>query len=293
MRADTLLADIRRAMPSFSKGQKRIAGYIMEHYEKAAFMTAARLGSVVDVSESTVVRFATEVGYDGYPALQKALQEVIRNHLTAVQRMEVADERLGSGDILQKVLQTDMDALRNTLELTDKTVFDATVGAVIDARRIYIIGVRSAAALAHFMSFYFTQIFEDVRSIDTGSTSIIFEQMLRIGPGDVFIGLTFSRYSSRTYKAATFARESGAKVVAITDSLAAPICSVADHILVAKSDMASFVDSLVAPLSLVNALIVAIGMRKKEELTAVYDRLEEIWEQYNVYQKGDKDAFEV
>ncbi|MDR2909356.1 MAG: MurR/RpiR family transcriptional regulator [Oscillospiraceae bacterium] len=293
MPADLLFLEIEKAMPSFSKGQKRIAAYIMEHCEKAAFMTAARLGDTVGVSESTVVRFAAEMGYDGYPVLQKALREVARNRLTAVQRMEVASDRIGSGDILRQVLQTDADTLRRTLELTDRSVFDSVVDSVIAARRIYVIGVRSAAAIATFMSFYFTHIFEDVRNVDTASTGAIFEQMLRIGPGDVFIGITFSRYSSRTVKAASFARESGATVIAITDSYSAPICRVADHVLVAGSDMAGFVDSLVAPLSIVNALIMAIGMRKREEITAVYDRLEDIWEQYNVYQREDGNAFEV
>jgi len=281
---DRLLPLIEEALPRFSKGQKLIAAYIREHYEKAAFMTAAKLGSTVGVSESTVVRFATEIGFEGYPQLQKALREMIRNKLTAVQRMEVLGDRLGNSDLLSKVLQTDIDSIKKTLEEVDGAAFEAAVADIISARKIYIIGIRSAAALSSFMSFYFTHIFANVRNIDTASTSGIFEQLLRVGEGDVFIGITFSRYSKRTLKAASFAKASGARVIAITDSLSAPIAGVADHVLVAKSDMASFVDSLVAPLSLINALIVAIGVAKKEEISDTYEKLESIWAEYNVYQ---------
>jgi len=285
--SSSLLNTVNKALPSLSKGHKLIANYILEHYDKAAFMTAARLGQTVGVSESTVVRFAATLGFDGYPGLQKALQEMIKNQLTAVQRMEVTNDRLGNADVLQKVIQTDLDAIKSTLEIVDRTVFENSVRAIINARKIYMIGVRSAAALSHFLNFYFTHIFDNVLNIDTASTSVIFEQLLRIGPGDVFIGLTFSRYSSRTYKAADFAKQNGATVIAITDSRQAPICRVADHVMAAKSDMASFVDSLVAPLSLVNALIVAVGLEKKEEISAIYARLEAIWDEYDVYQKGD------
>jgi len=285
---DRLLPLIEEALPRFSKGQKLIAAYIREHYEKAAFMTAAKLGSTVGVSESTVVRFATEIGFEGYPQLQKALREMIRNKLTAVQRMEVLGDRLGNSDLLSKVLQTDIDSIKKTLEEVDGAAFEAAVADIISARKIYIIGIRSAAALSSFMNFYFTHIFDNVRNIDTASTSGIFEQLLRVGEGDVFIGVTFSRYSKRTLKAASFAKASGAKVIAITDSLGAPIAGVADHVLVAKSDMASFVDSLVAPLSLINALIVAIGVAKKEEISDTYEKLEGIWAEYNVYQTDEE-----
>ena len=285
-----LLSIIEAALPTFSKGQKLIANYILKHYDKAAFMTAARLGTTVGVSESTVVRFATEIGYDGYPSLQKALQELIRNRLTAVQRMGVTNDRLGDTDVLQKVLQADRESLRRTMEQVDGAAFDQAVQAIIAARKIFIIGVRSAAALASFLNFYFTHIFEDIRNLDTASTSVIFEQLLRVSSKDVFIAITFSRYSSRTYKAATYAKQNGATVIAITDSLTAPICKVADHVLMARSDMASFVDSLVAPLSLINALIVAIGLEKKEEIAQVYARLETIWDEYNVYEKGEPDV---
>lgn len=284
---DNLLMRIESAYPGFSKGQRAIAGYIRENCDKAAFMTAAALGKTVGISESTVVRFAAEIGFDGYPQLQKELQEMIRNRLTAVQRMEVANQRLTGSDVLDKVLHTDIDTIRRTLEAVDRGAFSACVRDIIAAEKIYIMGIRSSSALAAFLNFYFTHIFPDVRNIDTASTSVIFEQLLRIGPGDVFLGITFSRYSRRTLKAATFAGQSGATVIAITDSMSAPIASVADHVLVAKSDMASFVDSLVAPLSLINALIVAIGLEKSDEIAQAYARLEMIWDEYNVYEKGE------
>ncbi|MCL2580799.1 MAG: MurR/RpiR family transcriptional regulator [Oscillospiraceae bacterium] len=288
--SSNLLSVINKTMPSFSKGQKMIANYILTHYDKAAFMTAARLGQTVGVSESTVVRFATEIGCEGYPGLQKALQEMIRNRLTAVQRMEVTNNLLGDADVLQKVIQTDLEAVKNTLESVDRAAFESSVKAIIAAKRIYMIGVRSASALAHFLNFYFSHIFDNVHNVETSSTGAIYEQLVRAGPGDVFIGITFSRYSSRTYRAATFAKKNGATVIAITDSKDAPICRVADYILVAKSDMASFVDSLVAPLSLTNALIVAIGIEKREEISAIYTRLEAIWDENDVYQKAEPDG---
>lgn len=288
-----LLKRIESAYPEFSKGQRAIAAYIRENYDKAAFMTAAKLGSTVGVSESTVVRFATGIGFDGYPELQKALQEMIRNKLTSVQRMEVANERLGGSDVLSKVLSTDINTIRETLEMIDKDAFSEAVKDIIDAKKIFIMGVRSSAAIAGFIGFYFTHIFEDARNVDTASTSAIFEQILRIGKGDVFVAITFSRYSKRTLKAAMFAKKSGASVVAITDSMSAPIAAFADHVLVAKSDMASFVDSLVAPLSVVNALIAAIGLQKAREISKTYARLEEIWDEYNVYEKGGENTVNV
>lgn len=286
---NNLMTKIDEASPNFSKGQRRIASYIQNHYDKAAFMTAAKLGETVGVSESTVVRFAVEVGYEGYPQLQKALQELIRNRLTSVQRMEVASQRIGDGDVLTKMLHTDIEMLRRTIEEIDQAAFDQAVNDIIKARKIYLMGTRSAAALADFMSFYFRHIFDDVRQIGASNTSAIFEQILRIGDEDIFIGITFSRYSKRTLKAASFAKASGAKVIAITDSLSAPIAEIADIVLVARSDMASFVDSLVAPLSVINALIVAIGVQKSEEVAGVYETLETIWDEDSVYEKDDDD----
>ena len=280
-----LIHSIKQQMSGFSKGQKLIAQYILSHYDKAAFMTAAKLGNTVGVSESTVVRFASELGFEGYPQLQRALQELIRNRLTSVQRMEVTSDQLGEGDVLHKVLNQDIEKIRRTLEKSSVEVFEQAVDAIVNARNIYILGVRSASALSGFMSFYFNQIFENVRLVNTTSTSEMFEQIMRIGEGDVFIGITFPRYSKRTINAARFAKQNGAKVIAITDSDLSPIAESADQLLLARSDMASFVDSLVAPLSVINALIVAIGIKKKDEISSTYERLEQIWDDYNVYEK--------
>lgn len=283
-----LIHSIAQQMPGFSKGQKLIAQYILEHYDKAAFMTAAKLGMTVGVSESTVVRFASELGFEGYPQLQRSLQELIRNRLTSVQRMEVTSDQLGEGNILHKVLNMDIERIRRTMEKASIEDFEQAVNTIIHAKNIYILGVRSASALSGFMSFYFNQIFDSVRLVNTTSTSEMFEQIMRIKEGDVFIGITFPRYSKRTVNAASFAKQSGAKVVAITDSNLSPIAEMADHLLLARSDMASFVDSLVAPLSVINALIVAIGIRKKDEISSTYERLEQIWDEYNVYEKTEE-----
>lgn len=283
-----LIHSITQQMPGFSKGQKLIAQYILAHYDKAAFMTAAKLGMTVGVSESTVVRFASELGFDGYPQLQRALQELIRNRLTSVQRMEVTSDQLGDGNILHKVLNLDIEKIRRTMEKASVEDFEQAVDAIVNAKNIYILGIRSASALSGFMSFYFNQIFENVRLINTTSASEMFEQIMRIKEGDVFIGITFPRYSKRTTNAAKFAKENGAKVIAITDSDLSPIAEAADHLLLARSDMASFVDSLVAPLSMINALIVAIGIRKKDEISSTYERLEQIWDEYNVYEKVEE-----
>ena len=283
-----LIHSITQQMPGFSKGQKLIAQYILAHYDKAAFMTAAKLGMTVGVSESTVVRFASELGFDGYPQLQRALQELIRNRLTSVQRMEVTSDQLGDGNILHKVLNLDIEKIRRTMEKASVEDFEQAVDAIVNAKNIYILGIRSASALSGFMSFYFNQIFENVRPINTTSASEMFEQIMRIKEGDVFIGITFPRYSKRTTNAAKFAKQNGAKVIAITDSDLSPIAEAADHLLLARSDMASFVDSLVAPLSMINALIVAIGIRKKDEISSTYERLEQIWDEYNVYEKVEE-----
>ncbi len=280
-----LLSHINTEMANFSKGQKRIANYLVRHYDKAAFMTASRLGETVGVSESTVVRFATELGMDGYPQLQRMLQELIRNRLTAVQRMEVTGEQIGRDDVLNKVLTLDIEKIRRTLDEVSPKQFSQAVKAISQAKRIYILGVRSSASLAGFMGFYFNHIFDNVRVINTVSAGELFEQMIHIGEGDVFVGISFPRYSQRTLKAARYARSSGATVVAITDSPMSPLAEFADNLLVARSDMASFVDSLVAPLSLINAIIVAVGMQNHDEVAKTFDRLEYIWDEYNVYQK--------
>lgn len=280
-----ILTAIQDNMSSFSKGQKKIAGFILESYDKAAFMTASRLGKKVGVSESTVVRFASELGYDGYPDMQRSLQKMIRNRLTTVQRIEVTNDRLGDQDLLSMVLQSDIDKIRQTLEELDRESFNRAVDAIVSARKIYIIGVRSSAAIASFLNFYFNLIFDNVVLVSASTASEIFESLLRVGEGDVVIGVSFPRYSSRTVQAMSFARDRGAATVAITDSEASPLIPISQYLLMARSDMASFVDSLVAPLSLVNALLVAVSQRKNDELARTFRTLEDIWEEYNVYEK--------
>ncbi len=284
-----ILTYIQENMSSFSKGQKLIANYILQSYDKAAFMTASKLGKTVNVSESTVVRFAAELGFDGYPSMQKTLQEMIRNKLTAIQRVEVSKERIGNQDVMTMVMQSDIEKIRMTLDETDQVSFNQAVGAIANAKRIYILGVRSASVLANFISFYFRFMFDNVVSVDTSSISEVFEQIVHISADDVFIGLSFPRYSKRTIKAMQYAKDQGAKVVAITDSKVSPLTKIADVSLLAKSDMASFVDSLVAPLSLVNALIVAISREKAVHLESSLNRLESIWEEYDVYEKQGQD----
>ena len=283
--ATDILSTIHNQMGSFSKGQRRIAQYIESSYDKAAFMTASRLGKMVSVSESTVVRFAVELGFDGYPSMQKALQEMVRNKLTSVQRIEVTNDRLGDQDVVSMVLQADWESIRMTSEALDRRVLDQAVEAILRAKNIYIVGVRSSAVIATFMSFYFRNIFDNVHLVSSSATSEMIEQMLHVSQGDVVIGISLPRYSSRTVQLMEFARDSGAEVVAITDSLEAPAAKRADHTLLAKSDMVSVVDSLVAPMSLVNALIVAIGQKKKAELSRIFENLEGIWQEYEVYER--------
>ena len=283
-----ILSLIQKEMSGFSKGQKRIANYILSSYDKAAFMTANKLGQTVDVSESTVVRFAAELGYDGYPAMQRALQEMIRNKLTSVQRIQVSNDRMGQQDVLSMVLQADAENLHLTLEEVDRAVFAQVVRSIVKGRKIYILGVRSAYALSSFLGFYFNMMLENVVLVHTNSSSELFEQILRIGEEDVMIGISFPRYSKRTVRAMRYARDRGATVIAITDSEASPLAELADHTLMARSDMMSIVDSLTAPLSLVNALIVAVSREKEGEMEGTFNQLEQIWDEYQVYEKTDE-----
>lgn len=286
-KSNDLIKKLQENMNEFSKGQKLIAWYIINHYGKAAYMTAAKLGEDVGVSESTVVRFANELGYDGYPKLQKVLQELIKSKLTAVQRLEVSSNRIGDENILKSVLNSDMEKIKITMEEIDQNSFNNSVERILNAKKIYILGVRSSAPLASFLGFYFNLIFDNVRLVHTTSVSEIFEQIINASSGDVVIGISFPRYSKRTIKAMQFAKDQGASVVAITDSYESPVAQYADSSLIARSDMASFADSLVAPLSVINALIVAVGMRRKDHLFKTFERLETIWDEYQVYEKPD------
>ncbi|MGN0348082.1 MAG: MurR/RpiR family transcriptional regulator [Roseburia sp.] len=270
-----------------SKGQKRLAAYITDNYDKAVFLTAAKLGAAVGVSESTVVRFATHLGYKGYPEFQSALEELVRNKLNSIQRMEVTYGRISQSKILESVLKSDADKIQSTLTKIDQNAFELAVDTILHAKNIYIIGIRSCAPLASFMAFYFTLMFEHVHLLSTSSSSEIFEQMVRIGKEDVIIGISFPRYSMRTLKAMEFANNRSAKVITLTDSIHSPMNLYSSCNLIADSDMASIVDSLVAPLSVVNALIVALCMKKQGEVAETLEMLEEIWDEYQVYENDE------
>ena len=290
--AENLVSKIEKQLPSFSKGQKLIATYISDHCDEAAFMTASKLGNAVGVSESTVVRFATELGYDGYPKLQHAMQEMIREKLTSVQRIDVAAKRIGKKDILE-FIQEEIDRINSTIEETSKEDFYNAVDAISKARKIYIFAVRSSEALANFLGYYYSMIFGNVTVINTYSETEISEKLMRMCKDDVMIGISFPRYSKAAVFAVQTARKRGAKAIALTDSLISPLADSADYLLLARSGMASVVDSLVAPLGMINALIVATVLNRREEAEKTFNTLEEIWSQYKVYKKsGEDDALD-
>ncbi|MCI6604276.1 MAG: MurR/RpiR family transcriptional regulator [Clostridiales bacterium] len=279
--SDDILSLLQERFRTFSKGQKLIANYIMDSYDKAAFMTASRLGKTVGVSESTVVRFAVELGFDGYPSMQKTLQALVRTKLTSVQRIEVSNSRI-AGDVAGAVLQADIDALRRTGELLDREQLEKCVDAILHARRIYIVGVRSSAAIAFFLNFHLRSAFDNVQLITSASTSEMFEQMIHVTHEDIVLGISLPRYSVRTVKLLQYARARGATTASITDKVDAPAGRVSDCVLVAKSDMVSVVDSLVAPMSVVNALLALISRRQEQMLSRTYQDIERLWEEYDV-----------
>lgn len=283
-----LITHITEQMSGFSKGQKRIAAYILEHYDTAAFMTALRLGEAVGVSESTVVRFASELGFDGYPQLQKAIQGLIRNRLTSYQRVEVTRARMQDRDVLDNVMAYDMANIRQTLEEMPRDIFDQAVDALVSARKVYIFGAGSCRALANFTAYYLKLLLSDIHLIYTSSETEILEEMIHIDARDALIGLSFPRYSSKAVKAVHFAHSRNARIIAVTDSLASPIADYANYLLLAHSDMATIVDSLVAPLSVINALIVAVSLKRMEVNAPVLAELEDLWEKYQVYQPFDE-----
>lgn len=284
---DNLLNRLNQQYSSLSKGQKRLANFISEHYDKAVFMTAAKLGGEVGVSESTTVRFATQLGYTGYPEFHRALEELVRNRLNSIQRMEVTYGRVPQEKILDSVLQSDIDKIKLTLEQTDRDSFNLAVETILNAKTIYVVGIRSCAPLAQFLSFYLNLIFKDVRLLYTSSASELFEQMIRISSEDVIIGISFPRYSMRTLKAMEFANNRNAKVITLTDSIHSPMNLYSSCNLIARSDMASIVDSLVAPLSVINALVVALCMKKQKEVMNTLETMEEIWDEYQVYSNDE------
>lgn len=280
-KTDDLIKRIQDNYTKLSKSQKIIAEYIINHYDKAAFMTAAKLGASINVSESTVVRFANTLGYNGYPELQNALQELIKNKLTTVQRLEMTEET-DEIAILNNVLKADIENIKETINEINKDDFRRVVSDIINATKIYIIGSRSSIVIAEYLGFYLNLIRENVSVVKAG-VSDVFEQILRVSENDLVIGIGFPRYSKRTLDVLKYAKSQNAKIVTITDSLISPLTSVADEILIAKSNMASFVDSLVAPLSLVNALVVAVGLKEKEKIADTFEKLESIWDEYGVY----------
>ena len=281
-----LLKRIEENMPHFSKRQKQISVYLLENYDKAAYMTASKLGSIVNVSESTVVRYANELGFDGYPQLQSALQELTKTNLTAYQRVEVTNNLIGDGDVLKKVLSSDAERIKTTLDEIDCDAFEAAVEKICSARKIYVIGIRSSATLASFLSHSLNVIFDNVISLEALSRDDVFEQILGINEEDVLVAISFPRYSNRVIRAVDFAENHGANVIAITDSNTSPIAEMANEVLVARSDMISYVDSLVAPLSLIYALIIGISRKMKDRLEERLRTLEAIWDEYQVYDKS-------
>lgn len=285
-----LLNLIESQYDSFSKGQKALAKYILEDYDKAVFLTAAKLGEVVGVSESTVVRFAAHLGYKGYPGFQKALEEVVRNRLNSIQRMEVAYGRIAQAEIVETVLQADIEKIRLTMNHIDKTIFKEAIDTINKGNRIFVVGIRSCAPLAQFLGYYLNLIKDNVVIVNTNSSSEIFEQLIRMNEEDVLIGISFPRYSMRTLKALEFASNRNAKVITLTDSIHSPMCLYSSCNLIAKSDMASIVDSLVAPLSLINALVVSLCMENQDEVIKTLEALEDIWDEYQVYSKDELNA---
>lgn len=293
VKQDDVLIRIHDGYPKMSKGQKLLADYITDHYDKAVYLTASKLGNVVGVSESTVVRFAGELGYDGYPGLQRALEDMIRTRLTALQRMEVSRSRMDEDHILSSILQSDIENIKETMNVAEEEAFKEALELILRAKTIYILGVRSSGPLASFLAYYMNLIFDNVKLVQTNSISETFEQMLKIGPADVMIGISFPRYSKRTVKAMDFAKSRGASVIAITDSDQSPIAASAECVLKAHGNMVSFVDSMVGPLSLLNALVVALSMSRQNEVKENLENLENIWKEYDVYESvgDDSDTF--
>lgn len=282
-----LLGRIDMKLGSMSKGQKLIAHFIEQHYDQAAFLTASKLGELVGVSESTVVRFATEIGYSGYPELQKAMQEMIKDKLTSVQRIDVTAAKIDNNDVLETVLNQDIQKIRHTIEETSRDDFKRAVNSIINAEHIYIYGARSASALANFLGYYFGLIFDNVNIITTGSRSGVYEGLFRISDKDALIGISFPRYSRVSVDAMSFAHSRGASTISITDNMLSPLVPHSSSVLIARSDMASVVDSLVAPLSLINALIVATVIEKKDDVKSTFEALESVWNEHGVYASSE------
>ena len=283
----SVLQTIRSGMDTFSKGQKRIANYILENYDKAAFMTANKLGQTAQVSESTVVRFAAELGYNGYPDMQKALQELIRGKLTSIQRIQVSSDQMSGSDILGSVMQRDMNSIHNVIEQLDRDAFNRAVDRLLGAKHIYILGVRSSSFLAGYLNFYLHLIFKNVTLVQSTAAGEIYEQLAHIGKGDVLVSICFPRYSKMAIHAVDYACSRKVEVIAVTDSTLSPLYPMASVSLLAPCDMISFVDSMAAPLSLLNALILAVGQQRRDDLAATLAEMEKVWSRYSIFGKEE------
>ena len=281
----SVLQTIRQQMDGFSKGQKRIAEYILSDYDKAAFMTAAKLGKTAQVSESTVVRFASELGYSGYPAMQKALQELIRGRLTSVQRIRASE--MEEGDLLSRAMHRDVETINTTIESIDRAAFANVVEKLLAAEHVYIVGVRSSAFLAGYLNFYLRLLMDNVILVQHSAAGEIYEQMVHIGPKDVLIAISFPRYSNMVIHAVDMACERGADVIAITDNGMSPLMPYATEALFVQCEALSYVDSLAAPLSFLNALVLAVGYRKRQEVDETFSQLEQVWSKYDIFGKSE------
>lgn len=282
----SIIDSVQEKLPTMSKGHRAIANFILSDYDKAAYMTAAKLGETTGVSESTVVRFTMELGFDGYPHFQKMLREELKSKLTSLQRLNSTTRFADDESAVKDIIQADIDNLKFTLNSIDMNEFEAAVESILHARKIYLMGLRSSSPLSSFMHFYMTLLFDDVIHIHSNSANEVFEQIMPIGPEDVMIGISFPRYSQRTINSMSYAKKKGAKVIVITDKDSTPLTENADIKLFAKSSMASFVDSLAAPLSLINALLVALGMHRREHIQSSFEALETLWSHYKVYDVG-------
>lgn len=269
----------------FSKGQKKIATAVLTQYEKVAYMTASKLGKTVGVSESTVVRFAGVLGYDGYAGFQRAIQELVRTKLTPNQRIEMTKKRIGRGDVLDNVMESDINKIRYTLDNLNKESFYKSVDTILESANVYIMGARSSEPVARILQYNLSLIFDNIKFVNPTSSQEVFEQMYSIGEKDCLIAFSFPRYSQKIISAVKFARSKGARVIVVTDSDLSPLAEFATYTLTAQSDMASFMDSLVAPISIINAIIVEITNRREKQIVARFDELERLWDKYDVYAK--------
>lgn len=284
-----VLSRISEQYDKMSKSHKAIANYISGHYDQAVFMTAAKLGETLGISESTVVRFADRVGYEGYPEFQHALEECVQGKLSSIQKMDAKYGRSTQSEVLTSVITADIEKLQHTIDHLDPAAFESAVDNILAADNIYIMGLRSNEPLAEFLHFYLNMVRGGVVLLKTTSVSETFEQMIRINEKDCFIGISFPRYSMRTLKAMEFASDRNAKVIAVTDSVHSPMCLYSSCNLLARSDMVSIVDSLVAPLSVINALVVALCLRCPQEVRRNLEMLEETWNNYQVYLNDEID----